>query len=755
MNAMKTIKITTLLFLVSITLTVKAQTNNIQDCLGAQPICQPVLTVFDMPNGSGDTSEINPAISCLLEEGNSLWYSFTAYQDGNLGFLLIPLNAFDNYNWAVFDITDVGCDEIFSNQDLLISCNAAGGQSCDGLTGPIGLTNYAMQGSGCNNEPPTMDEGFSPFNDFIPVEEGRTYAILISKASGTAEGFTINFTYSDFALYDYVNPEIESTTFPAGCNDTAILLTFSEPINCNTIASINFGLEGPGGPFSLSLSSNSCDTGGVYGQTFELSITPPLFLEGDYTFKVNTNGLDEVLDQCGNAFYSETLPFYYSGTSLPSVDLGTDTTICFETLVLDAENPGASYQWQDGSTESTYLVGETGHYAVTVTNDCGTSISDIWVTAIQEYPEINFPKDTFLCREEMLILNATNDYATYLWSTGDTTSKLIITEPGFYNVTVTTPCGITHGATVIEVYDNIDLTLEPEILACQGDTVWLDVYNEGAKYIWSDGFPGFDRFLTTDQELTVEVTNKCDAKTASTAVRFIDLSSMNLGSDTTLCFGERLMLDAYLPSAVYEWQDGSGLPQFLVEKPGHYWVKATTVCGEETQEIAVNYVEEMKIELGETIPFCGEPFLLEPTKYEQAHYYWQDGSTTDQYLVTGPGTYWLEVESSCQQLVDSLVVEACDQCPVLFPNIFSPNGDGVNDYFFQASACVFQSFQLAIFDRWGNRVFESEDPAVYWDGTYLGKTLQQGVYVWQLTYALMGEAPVDQQVLSGDVTLIR
>ena len=91
------------------------------------------------------------------------------------------------------------------------------------------------------------------------------------------------------------------------------------------------------------------------------------------------------------------------------------------------------------------------------------------------------------------------------------------------------------------------------------------------------------------------------------------------------------------------------------------------------------------------------------------------------------------------------------------PNIFSPNGDGVNDYFsigYYNSFSVSQ-FEVHIFDRWGNQVYLSEDPQFQWDGTSSGEVLMPGVYIYYFTLLYQTEDGEKQITTSGDITLLR
>lgn len=97
------------------------------------------------------------------------------------------------------------------------------------------------------------------------------------------------------------------------------------------------------------------------------------------------------------------------------------------------------------------------------------------------------------------------------------------------------------------------------------------------------------------------------------------------------------------------------------------------------------------------------------------------------------------------------------------PNAFTPNGDGYNDEFCLSGwdACV-SSFQIVIFDRWGEKVFESKDASFCWDGRFRGKMLDPAVFVYYIkaTYIVEGASPNDKTNLKditrrGNVSLVR
>ncbi|MBI9039733.1 MAG: gliding motility-associated C-terminal domain-containing protein, partial [Bacteroidales bacterium] len=86
------------------------------------------------------------------------------------------------------------------------------------------------------------------------------------------------------------------------------------------------------------------------------------------------------------------------------------------------------------------------------------------------------------------------------------------------------------------------------------------------------------------------------------------------------------------------------------------------------------------------------------------------------------------------------------------PNAFSPNNDGLNDKFrLIAENLPEEQFQMKIYNRWGQMIFETNDIEEGWDGTYKSEICQEGVYVW-----IVVSSEKDNNVLNkGTVTLVR
>jgi gliding motility-associated-like protein len=159
--------------------------------------------------------------------------------------------------------------------------------------------------------------------------------------------------------------------------------------------------------------------------------------------------------------------------------------------------------------------------------------------------------------------------------------------------------------------------------------------------------------------------------------------------------------------------------------------------------------EKPKPESGIRAGICtGDTLVLSPGFYST--YLWQDGSTLDHFVVRNTGVYSVTVSNSCGSASMDYVV-ANGNCNTFFPTAFTPNNDRKNDFFKVLTDLRFQEFQLVIYNRWGQKIFETKDAAKGWDGYFNNKEQPPGAYVWQCVFRR--ENTTSQ--LKGTVMLIR
>ena len=120
--------------------------------------------------------------------------------------------------------------------------------------------------------------------------------------------------------------------------------------------------------------------------------------------------------------------------------------------------------------------------------------------------------------------------------------------------------------------------------------------------------------------------------------------------------------------------------------------------------------------------------------------------------MTGPGAFAVTTTYRSCTLTDETAIG--DDCPgdLFVPNVFSPNGDGLND-FFEVTYVNMDWLEVFVYDRWGKFQYTSMDKNFRWDGTRNGKALPEGVYYYVINYKLnTSEFPEETK---GTVTIIR
>lgn len=724
----------------------------IQDCLGAVPVCQSLYTEASSPSGTGNIGNEIPPGTCTAGEINSIWYVFTANEDGLLGFLITPNNLNDDYDWALFDITDVSCGNL-SPSDL-VSCNAAGGGGCHGVTG--------CSSDGTGNNTPGGCAGSGPLNQLVPMQAGNTYTLMVSNWTGSTNGYSLDFSGSTgVGVFDETAPEVASVNMlPQSCNDDMISIEFNEFIQCSSVNNSDFELVGPGGPYTVSVLSTECLSGSEQSKSYELTISPPIQSMGDFTLNISPTASTHLLDLCDNQLADFSFDFIVDIPIAVDINIGRDTSLLCagDEAILDASDQGFVFVWDDGSMGPTLTVNDEGVYSVTVTNECGTGEDAVEVYVQVQPPTVDFGPDLLFCPNEDITLDADNGIAFYTWADGNSTPTLFVNTTGDYAVTVTNGCGSDEDDISITYIPPLNLELASEYVLCAGDTLSLDLERPFASYQWSDGNTDSFREFTEDGSFTVTVTTQCETYEASFNAIFLVDPTLELGEDLELCPNDTIVLAPGIPGGAYRWQDGSTNDNFQVTNSGTYEVSVTTACNELTDSIYIEYLLPITSNLGRDTFLCPEDyFILDASTEVRADFQWENGHKEDKRIILGPGDYIVTVTSLCETVIDSIIIDECEICDLYLPNIFSPNLDGVNDRFYPQSPCVIEDYQMNIFDRWGNHIFTSTSPDqnMGWNGKIKGETATQGTYIWFIDYIVTENGYPHKRQLQGTITLIR
>ncbi len=342
--------------------------------------------------------------------------------------------------------------------------------------------------------------------------------------------------------------------------------------------------------------------------------------------------------------------------------LGHDTTLCAgNALTLTATTPEATYLWQDGSTDSTFLATATGTYWVHIFLPCDTLRDTIQVTMAPSQQTFDLGNDTGICAGNTVLLDATVLGATYLWQNGSTNSTFTASTSGTYWVQVTAAsCGPADDTIHITVgSSSATINLGNDSSICPGSTLVLDASTTGATYLWQDGATGATYTVSNSGMYWVHVALSCDTlrDTIQVAVG-IPPPAIDLGNDTGLCSGNVLLLDATVPGGTYLWQNGATGPTLTVSSGGLYWVRVFLPCDTLTDSIRVHtHVPITDLDLPDSLFLCpGQSQTLTAHSPTNA-YVWSGGQTTASITVGDTGTYHVTTVDSCGQTIsDSCVV---------------------------------------------------------------------------------------------------
>jgi gliding motility-associated-like protein len=430
---------------------------------------------------------------------------------------------------------------------------------------------------------------------------------------------------------------------------------------------------------------------------------------------------------------------------LPQVNLGNDVVVCGTQYQLSAgvQPAGSTYRWQDGSTNSTYLAQASGRYSVTVTSVAGcTSTAAVNVT-LNPIPTVRLPTDTVACGTSVLLRPRVQPLGSiYRWQDGSTNATYLAQASGRYSVTVTSPAGCTSMAVV-----NVTLGLVPTLhlpadTAVCSTSVLLrpGVQPAGSTYRWQDGSTSATYLARANGRYSVTVTSVAGCtSTAAVNVVLNAVPSPRLPADTLACANSILLRPGAQPAgSTYRWQDGSTSATYLAQTSGSYTVVVTTpqgCTGTATSQVRLGAAPS--VSLGADTTVCPNAVWVVRTNHQPAGtlYRWQDGSTGATYLAHGPGQYSVEVRATAAGCpIRATRVASPANCPIVIPNIITPNGDHENE-FFTLKGLVPAEWRLVIFDRWGRQVYEKTRYDNGWDAT--GQA--SGVYYYMLSNEATGE----------------
>jgi len=451
---------------------------------------------------------------------------------------------------------------------------------------------------------------------------------------------------------------------------------------------------------------------------------------------------------CMDAAPCDTIP--------PVANAVPDTSICAGDSVQLNASGGTDYSWNPPTGLSDPAIANpvaapttTTTYTVTVSDTCGFDTAS--VTIIVTSPVVNIGNDTSICGGDSIVLDAGNPGATYNWSTGDTTQTITVDTAGTYWVEVNDSNCIGMD-TIIIIDSALIVVLGADMTICSGDSIVLDAGNPGATYNWSTG--DTTQIITIDTAGTywVEV-NDSNCIGVDTIIIIDSALIVALGADTSFCEGDSIGLDAGNPGSTYLWSTGDTTQTIIVDTAGTYWVTVgdSGCIGSDTIVIGVDTA--LSVNLGADQSICLGASVILDAGFPGASWQWSTGANTQIITVNTNGTYWVAVTNGACIGMDTVNInlDDCTENTFYIPNGFSPNDDGENDVLFVRGTGI-KNIKLLIYNRWGEKVFETYDIKKGWDGTYKGKKLNTAVFAW---YAEVEFEDGNKIYRKGNVSLIR
>lgn len=434
----------------------------------------------------------------------------------------------------------------------------------------------------------------------------------------------------------------------------------------------------------------------------------------------------------------------------PVITPGGPTTFCNGGSVTLTSSALSGNTWSTAATSQSINVTGAGSYTVKTTdgNGCTSPVSDaiaITINALPAKPVISAGGATTFCQGGSVTLNSPAA-AGYTWSNGATVQNIPVTTTGSFTVKVTDANGcISPLSDAVAVTVN-PLPAQPAITAgssttfCQGGSVTLSS-PAAAVYAWSTGSTSKQIVISQPGTYTLQITdaNGCQSPLSNGVLVTVNplpaQPVINASGPLSFCNGSSVTLST-ASAAGYQWSNGSRTISTNVNRDGNYTVRITDNNGCTSPVSDAVTVTVNPYPTG-VISTAG-PYVSGNTHYMQltapssnGTYVWSNGDHSATTRVTQSGTYSVAVTTAqgCERDFDIPVVLIDLN---LIPNTFSPNHDGINDYWTVKALDQYPTAVVQIFNRNGNKVFEAKGAGLRWDGTSGGHELPAGVYFYVL-----------------------
>lgn len=420
----------------------------------------------------------------------------------------------------------------------------------------------------------------------------------------------------------------------------------------------------------------------------------------------------------------------------------------------------------NASTGVINLVASTpATYTVTYATSGTCSVSTTYSLTVTPAPTISVNNPT-VCAGETATLTGSGG-TSYSW-VGNNLSSLTgqTVNANIASTSVYTLTGTSNGCSSV-VTSTVTVNPVPVVITnfaviCPGEAAVLTASPSipGGTYSWLPNYqtgPSITESPTASTNYTVVYTvNGCSASAiAAVNMKPVPALSVNSGS---VCSGNSLVLtaNASVSGGTYLWQPGGETSPSVSQNPTTataYTVSYTLDGCTSSAQAFIGIYPNPNADVSASATSIAPGDEVAVSAGGGASYLWNTGATTSQILMKP-----LETTTYCATVtsVNGCKGKACIEIQVkaestlYIPNVFTPNGDGVNDQFYIAGYNLSQ-FDLKIYNRWGQLLFQTNDPMTGWDGSYKGQVIA-GVYVYILS--AKGYDGSDYKK-SGHITLIQ
>ncbi len=481
------------------------------------------------------------------------------------------------------------------------------------------------------------------------------------------------------------------------------------------------------------------------------------------------------------------LPSYYNTF--------TDTVYCLDSFLLKAKvASGQNYTWQDGYSSPERYIKKTGTYwlrYLAADSICGEYVDTFHITMPEPKGIYSTTRIAGMCAADTATMQPVYTRGkNYIWEDGSTKKNRIMNRSGIFWIRYQsdTACAF-YVDTFVLSFPEKDYTVAFSVdsFACQQQLLSINNTSDPRyqNFHWSLGDGSFSTLYQPQHiypkpgsykiELRGDINDKC-SDTYSRIVVVDSLIPVRFQVDRDqICVGESIVLTHQLHSPavdhlIWHWGDGrssGGLSSHSIhsayDKPGLMPITLSVYfrsCPADSFSIPIQVFPLPLVELYSESGLClkDAPLLLKNKASNPVttyHYLWNTGATEDHILVREAGQYSLTLSAAPLGCRATGTIEISKDCRIDIPNAFTPNGDGINDYFFPKSmlAAGIQTFKMEIFNRWGQRLFTSSNIfGSGWNGRFNGQEQEHGVYIYIIEIRMANNNP---EYYRGNVQLIR